>query len=218
MEYSESTATNGPPKRAGGPGHHPPGEYLVDFATGTLDEAEAVVVECHSGNCARCARAIAALETVGGLLLDEIEADPADAGDLDAMLGARREADAAIRTADDARAGHSIAGLPAFLRERVGTASDDLDWSREIAGVRSAPIRELSGDCEAAMIRVAAGRKVPSHGHDSAQLVIVLAGALASDDERFAAGDVMYADETVVHGHQADADRDCLCFRVRRIA
>ena len=217
MEKSDLTAKDGPPEGAGGPAHHPPGEYLVDFATGALDEAEAVVVACHLGLCARCAGAIAALETVGGFLLDEIEADLMNASDPDATLGARRQAAAATRIDDDVRADRSNEGLPAPLRGRLGKALDDLDWSRDIAGVRSAPIPELSGDCEAVMIRIAAGRKVPRHGHDSAQLAIILSGGLTSGTERFASGDVMYADETVVHGHQADADQDCLCFRVRQI-
>lgn len=218
MKSSDLTGTDGPPEGAREPGHHPPGEYLVDFTTGALDDAEAVVVECHLGLCARCAGAIAALETVGGILLDEIEGGAVNAGDLDAVLGARHEVAATTRTADDPRADHLNAGLPAPLRGRLGTALDDLDWSRDIAGVRSAPIPGFGGCCEATMVRIAAGRKVPSHGHDGAQLAIVLCGALASGKERFATGDVMYADETVVHGHQADTGQDCLCFRVRQIA
>lgn len=217
MENSDYTARDGPPAGAGGPVHHPPGEYLIDFTTGALDEAEAVVVECHLGLCARCAGAIAALETVGGFLLDEIEGGAVNAGDLDAVLGARHEVAATTRNADDPRADHLNAGLPAPLRGRLGKALDDLDWSRDIAGVRSAAIPELSSCREAAMVRIAAGRVVPSHGHDGAQLAIVLCGALASGGERFATGDVMYADETVVHGHRADAGQDCLCFRVKKL-
>ncbi len=218
MENSDLTAKDEPPEGAGGPAHHPPGEYLVDFTTGALDEAEAVVVECHLGLCARCAGAIAALETVGGFLLDKIEGGAVNAGDLDAVLGARRETAATTRTADDPRADHLNASLPAPLRGRLGKALDDLDWSRDIGGVRSAPIPGFGGCCEATMIRIAAGRKVPSHGHDSAQLAIVLRGGLTSGKERFATGDVIYADETVIHGHQSDADQDCFCFRARQIA
>src|ERR1700733_4291772 len=51
--------------------HHPSDETLSVFASGTLDEARAVVVATHTSLCAQCRNAVLAFECVGGALLED---------------------------------------------------------------------------------------------------------------------------------------------------
>ena len=46
--------------------HHPSDPTLAAFASGTLDEARAVVVATHIALCAQCRGAVAKFEAVGG--------------------------------------------------------------------------------------------------------------------------------------------------------
>src|SRR4051812_13582724 len=55
------------------PTHHPAGEMLIDYATGALSAAEALVIDVHLEFCADCRQAAKTAHGAGGALLDAIE-------------------------------------------------------------------------------------------------------------------------------------------------
>src|SRR5271168_2882356 len=66
--------------------HHPSDETLTAFASGTLDEARALVVATHISLCPHCRKSLAAFEEVGGALLDAAPAASMSAGAMERTL------------------------------------------------------------------------------------------------------------------------------------
>ncbi len=66
--------------------YHITEETLLSYAAGMLAEAPAVAVAAHLPGCARCRSAVAALEIVGGTLLDEIAPAPMSSNALSLVL------------------------------------------------------------------------------------------------------------------------------------
>jgi putative transcriptional regulator len=53
--------------------HHPKDTTLADFAAGTLNEGASLVIATHLMMCEECRGFVAALEEVGGQMLDKVE-------------------------------------------------------------------------------------------------------------------------------------------------
>lgn len=66
--------------------YHITEETLLSYAAGMLAEAPSGVVAAHLPGCTRCRSAVAALEIVGGALLDEIAPVPMSAEALSLIL------------------------------------------------------------------------------------------------------------------------------------
>ena len=57
---------------SGAPAHHPAGELLIDYAAGTLSQAESLLIATHLDFCAECRRSADTAVAVGGELLDAV--------------------------------------------------------------------------------------------------------------------------------------------------
>ena len=70
--------------------HHPKESTLAEYAAGILDEGRSLIIASHLAMCGQCREFVAALEEVGGLLLDTGEpvamTDGAVANALDAVM------------------------------------------------------------------------------------------------------------------------------------
>src|ERR1700675_878803 len=75
--------------------HHPSDVTLGAFASGTLDEARAVVVATHVAVCPQCRRAIRAFEHLGGAQLDATA--PAEEMSAGALERAMARLDSTVR-------------------------------------------------------------------------------------------------------------------------
>ena len=53
--------------------HHPEDALLASLAAGTLQSGPALLLSTHVEGCARCEARLRDYETVGGVLLEEIE-------------------------------------------------------------------------------------------------------------------------------------------------
>ena len=56
--------------------HHPSGEFLIDYASGSASEAVSLLVATHLALCPVCRQGVAALETIGSQALEPAGADP----------------------------------------------------------------------------------------------------------------------------------------------
>lgn len=66
--------------------HHPPEDLLADFATGTLDEAERLVVGVHVAGCPRCRRFVRAIEQLAGAAFEAAEPVAMETNAFDALM------------------------------------------------------------------------------------------------------------------------------------
>jgi len=66
------------------------------------------------------------------------------------------------------------------------------------------------------LMKIAAGTRLPKHGHTGEEFTMVLAGGYKDDGTQFLRGDIDWADDQTVHQPLADRDGDCLCLVVTK--
>ena len=197
--------------------HHPGDALLLALAAGNLARGTAVVTAAHAQGCPRCLARLRDLEAVGGVLLDEIEPAALAA---EALLRTLARIDA-LGAPSPLRPPTAAAGGPRRLRASLPAG---VAWPRSLGGSTASGWRRLgpgvrwsrvtlagAADANVYLLRVAAGKALPVHGHRGGELTHVLHGAFHAGGEHFAAGDFAAADDGVHHQPVATADGECIC-------
>ena len=96
----------------------------------------------------------------------------------------------------------------------VGGDIDTLRWRRLGPGVQQVRLDDKSGGPSMRLLKITGGRSVPEHGHEGAEMTMVLAGGFSDAGRSFARGDIEWADADVVHQPVADDGEDCICLAV----
>ena len=187
--------------------HQVPDELLTAYAAGTLPEAFNLVVAAHVSMCDDARVRLAALEAVGGSLLEDIEAAPMSHGSLEATMRMISNRGAPIR-ARAARPRCDV--LPQPLVDYVGGDLNAVKWRPLGMGAKQA-ILKTTKEADVRLLYIPAGAELPDHGHRGKELTLVLKGAFIDGDERFARGDLEVADEQMEHTPVADIGEDCIC-------
>jgi putative transcriptional regulator len=166
-------------------------------------------VATHVSLCDECRARLAALETVGGALLEEIEEIAMGESALEAALARIDGLPQATQRAPLKAAGI----LPAPLADYVGGDLSSVRWKRVGGGVKQA-ILPTGRDATARLLYIPGGVAVPDHGHKGMELTLVLQGAFADQNDRFGPGDIEIADEAVEHTPVAMVGEACICLAV----
>jgi len=186
------------------PRHHPTEEDLFAYATGTANEAVAVLVACHLTFCPACRAEVAAIEAVGAALGPGPAPVPPVLPSAEALLArAAPEARPDPVTADEV--------FPAPLRERVGPAAG-LPWRRLPMGVAHAAIELQGGHCF--LYDFPAGLVLPSHHHQGLERAMPLTGGFTDDEGTFGVGDVSLKAGHRSHQVRIDEGERCVCLFV----
>lgn len=195
--------------------HHPAEDLLIDYATGALGEAEALVVATHLALCPDCRATVAAYEAMGGAMLDGIDPEPVGGDLLDRVMARLDEAPpaptraAAVRIDAEGRAPL----IPRPLRDYVGGDLGDVAWKPVMRGLDERRIA-CPGEAKVRLMRIRAGVSMPRHTHKGREMTLVLAGGFTDDTGHFLRGDLSLTDGTVDHLPTADDDGDCICVAV----
>lgn len=187
--------------------HHPADHWIFALAAGSLDEAQAIVVATHVNMCGRCRALLDRAEAVGGALLNELEPAPLSDGAFDRLM-ARIDAETADPIVLPTRP-----GVPAPLAPFVPGGFDALPWRNLGPGVKGVRLDVGRGreDSRLWLLRARPGAVLPRHGHNGAELTLVLKGAFTDEAGRFAAGDLEEADGDVRHQPRIEMDGECIC-------
>ncbi|MBL8690510.1 MAG: cupin domain-containing protein [Rhodospirillaceae bacterium] len=190
--------------------HHPPEDVLMAYAAGSLPEPHSLVVATHLSLCPACRQTMTGLDALGGAMLDDLSPTLMEADSLDRLM-ARLEEPAPPK----APPAPTDSVLPSPLRAYVGRGIENVAWKKLGRGIEEfrLPIPNTDG-YTTRLVRVAAGRDIPSHSHDGDELTLVLAGGFTDGGENYRRGDVAGADPTVHHTPVADADGVCICLIV----
>lgn len=205
------------------PRHHFPEELLLDYASGSLPEGEAVLVATHLGLCHECRAAAVDLDAIGGALLSAV--DPVDIGPgALAKVLARIDAEASAPRGDrpPGTAGPRGAGVPPPLRDYLGAGGgglEDLDWHPLAAGVDRAALRPLwaatgntwPAGVEVTLVRLAPGAAAPRHTHLGIEATVIVQGGFADQFGQYERGDAWIVGASVDHAPVALPDEPCLC-------
>ena len=195
--------------------HHADDSLLMPLAAGTLARGPAAVVAAHVEQCVRCRGRLREFEAVGGVLLEKLEP---------AVLAPNALAHTLTRieTLDAQNAGRApvlvnhASRLRASLPEglswprslRSGTVNG---WRRLGPGVRWSRVTFEEGGANLHLLRVAAGKHLPVHGHQGGELSQVLYGEFHDCNERFSAGDFVAADDRHHHRPVVSSEMECIC-------
>jgi putative transcriptional regulator len=179
---------------------------VMSLAAGTLAPALAVVAASHVAVCPLCRHGLAAAEAIGAALLDNLTPVP--------ML--REPPTPRTEPANEQTPARAIAlpdELPPPLARLVGRPLDAVRWRLLGIGIWHHRI-VLHGGADSGelhLIRASRGRGLPAHGHNGAELTLVLRGAYRDQTGQFRVGDTADLDESIEHEPVADPDLGCIC-------
>ena len=180
--------------------HHLDDATLMSYAAGSLPNALAAVVATHAAMCRRCREELAHHERIGAAMFEKLPPATltAPVPEFPTIDGTPPET--GVRT------GGSV---PAPLARLVGDRLDAIRWRPLAMGVWH---RRLSpgGGGDLRLIKVGPGYGLPAHGHNGAELTLVLRGSYQDSLGTFQPGDVADLDEEVEHRPVADAS-GCIC-------
>lgn len=166
---------------------------MLDYVTGSLPRGPALVVSAHLALQPKAREMTRTFDAAGGMLLDAIEpVEIAQPAWLEAETG-RDYSSHALRDIDGMA--HVLSSL------------DQGRWRRNLAGMLMMP---LPG-CDAELLKLEAGRKVPEHGHSGLEVTLVLSGELDDGTQIYRRGDLLVHDEDSEHQPGAAKGGDCIC-------
>ncbi|MBC6982599.1 ChrR family anti-sigma-E factor [Caulobacter sp. 17J80-11] len=189
--------------------HHPSDALLVDYASGAMRPAQALVLAAHVHACPRCRSHVRAAEAAGGALLEELAAAPMTPEALALAMARLDRPEPASPTAarpTGVAAPEDWIAVPdevaAAVRRRRWVAPGV--WVAQV--FKSRPDEPLSY-----LLRVGGGMRMPQHTHQGTELTLVLKGAFVDESTRYEAGDLAEVDGEVEHSPHITAEGECVC-------
>lgn len=187
--------------------HHPDIATLMAFSAGTLDEPYATVIATHLAMSEGGRHTVRGINAIGAALLEDEPAAEMSAGSLDRLMGALGGEKIEVIPHDE-----RLDGLPLPLQRYLPKGLDSVRWKWTGPGVATADLDwGKDGKSRLMLLRVAAGRRVPEHGHGGQELTLILQGAYRDRFGVFATGDIADHDEDVEHQPIAEPGEDCIC-------
>lgn len=185
--------------------HHPGQDLLLSYAAGATDEAVGLIVATHMALCSACRAAVAAMEKIGGGLLEALPPAPLADGALGAALA---KLDDAVLYERPRRAA-SRDGTPEVLRDYLGGDLSTARWRRMGPKLAYLPLFRR-GRISAKLLRGAPGTEVGVHSHHGLEFTLVLTGGFTDVTGSYGPGDLQVADADVRHNPVADPGEDCI--------
>ena len=195
--------------------HHPGEELLLDYAAGSLAEPWSLAVAAHLALCPDCRQAVAEMEAVGGQLMSTVAPVPVEKNLYESIVAATNvvvDDEVPARPVADSLDPDPI--LPEPLRGYLGGDVCSLEWQRLGLGAYQCLISTSDEETTARLLRIPAGRPVPTHSHGGPELTLVLSGAFSDTTGTYGRGDLQEADEYLDHQPHAAAGEDCICLAV----
>lgn len=186
--------------------HHPDVATLMAFSAGTLDGPYSTVIATHLAMSEGGRETVRGMEAIGGALLTNEPAAELTPGAFDRLLNALGDDRIEVVPHDER------GGLPLPLRPYLPEGLESVRWKWTGPGVAVCDLAWSDDHKSRLMLmRVAAGRKVPEHGHGGQELTLILRGAYKDRFGVFAVGDIADHDEEVEHQPIAEPGEDCVC-------
>ena len=164
--------------------HHLDDATLMRFASGDLDEAFSVAVAAHLELCGGCRAALRAAEAYGGRLLEQAEEVAVSEKAFDRLRSHIKDSEINLAQAKHSKAqskrpvSANECSVPKPLQRYIGSSLEGIAWTKVAPGVLKRDISLTSKTSNKLyMLHIAAGKKVPEHGHGGAEITLVLSGA-----------------------------------------
>ena len=161
-------------------------DILLSYSAGTLDEASSLLVATHLALCPHCRARNSAADSLGGYLLDSLEATPVSPTMMASVLSQVRS-DTTSPEPKQPSYTFSNAIIPDPLRSYLGGDLSDLHWKRLAPRVQQISIDTLDKRSQ---------------------------GSLCDRDTVLYRGDIAETDERTEHQPFAGPGEDCICLAV----
>ncbi len=183
--------------------HHPSDYTLARLATGMIGAGPRLVLAVHLSGCSQCRARLRTFEAVGGI-------------DLESATPVRQSPDGLARTlARLESAEPPAAQAPPVLNPELPpplSAYEIGPWRFVNPGFKWRRLRlPESREANVIMLKVAAGHRVPRHGHSGTEYTQVLTGSFRDALGQYRAGDCIEIDEEVDHQPVVDRGGECIC-------
>jgi putative transcriptional regulator len=189
-----------------------PAELLLDYATGAAAEPVALAVATYLSMNPSAMRDYAALNRLGGTLLNSIAPATLANNSLSNILDRiDSEPVAAPVPATDSL---DSCPVPLPLRSYIGLNWDKLAWKSVTTGVEEYVIASQVHSWRTSLLRIAPGKALPAHTHVGEEYTIVLDGAYSDENGSFVRGNIEIADQTTTHRPVSDPVTGCVCLAV----
>ncbi|CAI9418086.1 Anti-sigma-E factor ChrR [Pleomorphomonas sp. T1.2MG-36] len=187
---------------------HPSPELMARYVAGTLSPAAALVVESHLALCDDCAASHRDMLAVAGVLLERQSPSELDARLFERTL-ARLDEKRPVAAPSPARRPARDLGirLPAPIADRATSG-----WRWMGPGMAYARL-DVPEDrtTQLVLLKIAANRRMPTHGHSGEELTLVLQGAFEDEHGRCAVGDLAEEDDDTHHTPVVTGEETCIC-------
>jgi putative transcriptional regulator len=185
--------------------HHISDDLLMGYAAGALPQAFDLVVATHVSLSDDARARLAGFEELGGVVLSDMEEAELAEDSLEQTLA--RISGTPVREKPEEP---SNGVFPAPLRKMVGGDETAVKWRSLGTGAKQCIVTNDDG-VSARLLYIPAGQAMPEHGHRGMELTLVLKGAYRDETDRFARGDVEFADQDMDHTPIAEEGEDCIC-------
>lgn len=192
--------------------HSAPDDVLMGYATGTLAKAFDLVLATHVSLSDDARARLETFEALGGAVLDDMDAEDLESASVNEVSFEQTMAKilGTLPPEPKTPAATNKATFPTPLQNVVGGDEDAVQWRSLAGGVKQCVLHSDDGGT-ARLLLIPAGRAMPVHSHNGAEMTLVLKGAFRDEGGVFARGDLEVADTQVTHQPIADPGEDCIC-------
>ena len=195
-------------------GHHPSEALLLDYASGALGEGWSVAIATHLALCPTCRQVVRDMESIGAALMEGLKPAPLSGNIKPDIFTASFAAQDGEETVSTPIETSPTPVLPEPLRRYIGGDLDQVPWRRLGLGAYQCLLSTDEDETIVRLLRIPAGKLVPSHSHDGMELTLVLNGAFTDSTGHYVRGDLQEADGSLEHQPHAATGEDCICLAV----
>lgn len=190
---------------------------LMGYAFGVLDQAQSLIVASHLTLSPKARALTRACEDMAGTLLEkDCEPVAMSSGAFNHIMTAL---DSIACCGDKAACAGKNPHLPEDLDLPEPLAAPlqnctDFQWKPFARGFQGYDLCLEGCASKARLVKLQPGLKTPEHRHEGMEITLVLGGAVMEDGSIYRRGDLLVADETLVHKQQACPQAGCVCMVV----
>lgn len=196
-------------------GHVLDDSWYLDYAAGTLGtEAQDVMMASHVELSDEARDRVAALETLGGAVLDATDGEGVPLGfsveDILRRAGSEEDETPSALPGATAVVDETLC-LPQALQDYLARTGTPVRWGFLGPGMRKAILWRGEHGERLWLLRAQPGVAIPHHGHRGSELTLVLKGSFWDGDQEYRPGDVEEAYPGVEHDIRIDEGGECVC-------
>lgn len=189
--------------------HHPPAELILDYVSGNGSLALSAIVAGHAHFCAACQDQTAALNALGGAMLEHVEPEHISPSALVTIMERLDKSPARERMQNDGYGVEEI--VPNVARHLSGGKGCGLKWRQVGRKIEEAKLFSATDGTKLSVLRLQPGFVVPMHSHDGHEYTLVLSGGYSDSGRHFGPGDFDARDGTHTHRPIVDHEDGCVC-------